>query len=246
MIQKFLFIVLSALTLTAFADVDKKKWRENFAAKNKGSQLPAGWEINATKWGVNKTSFKLEYKAEEIKKTLISGVLRVAADQATGALFFKLSKIVDLTKTPILRWCWRVNAFPKGGDGRKSRKDDQAITIYIGASDWMVKKSIAYRWETETPKGYEGNASYACGAVKVKWFCLRNRESGEGKWVIEERNIAEDFKKAFGFIPKDFVLSIGANSQHTKSESLAYIDYIEFLPVDDAKILKVVIRSPKK
>lgn len=246
MMQKILFIVLTALTLTAFAEVDKKKWRENFAAKDKENQLPAGWEINATKLGINKTSFKLEHKAEEIKKTSVTGVLKVAADQATGALFFELSKIVDLTKTPILRWRWRVNAFPKGGDGRKSHKDDQAITIYIGTSDWMLKKSIAYRWETETPKGHEGNVSYACGAVEVKWFCLRNRESGEGKWMIEERNIAEDFKKAFGFIPKDFVLSVGANSQHTKSESLAYIDYIEFLPIDDAKILKVAIRSQKK
>lgn len=64
--------------------------------------------------------------------------------------------------------------------------------------------------------------------------------------MIEERNIAEDFKKAFGFIPKEFVLSVGANSQNTKSESLAFIDYIEFLPLDKAKGVKVAMKPEKK
>jgi len=247
MIQKILFVSLVALTLNSFAEVKNKKWCEDFIAENKEGNLPEGWEINATKWGVNKTSFELKNTKEEKKAiSCLIGVLKVFADEATGALFCKPYKNVDLKKTPIIRWRWRVDTFPKGGDGRKSGSDDQAIAIYIGANDWMLKKSISYRWETETPKGYEGNTSYGGGAVKVKWFCLRNRKSGEDKWLIEERNIANDFKKAFGFVPKEFVLSIGANSQNTKSESLAYIDYIEFLPLDKAKILKIAAKSDKK
>ena len=240
MIRKILFIILTALTLTTFAEVKKEKWRENFAADKKEGNLPTGWEINATKWGVNKTSFELKNRKEEKKTSVdIIGVLKIFSDEATGALFCEPYRNVDLKKTPILRWRWRVDKFPKGGDGRKDDRDDQAIAIYIGASDWMIKKSISYRWETETPKGLAGEISYGGGAVKVKWFCLRNRESGEDKWIIEERNIAKDFKKAFGFIPKEFVLSIGANSQNTKSESLAYIDYIEFLPLEKAKNTKI-------
>ncbi|MCK4983774.1 MAG: DUF3047 domain-containing protein [Victivallaceae bacterium] len=246
MMQIFLFIILTVLTLTTFAEVEKKKWRENFAAEDKEGNLPDGWEINATKWGVNKTSFELKNKKEENHLFAAIGVLKIFSDEATGALFCEPYKNVDLNRTPILRWRWQVNTFPEGGDGRKEHKDDQAIVIYVGASDWMVKKTIAYRWETETPQGLAGDVSYAGGAVKVKWFCLRNRKSGEGKWVVEERNIAKDFKKAFGFIPKEFVLSIGANSQNTKSESLAYIDYIEFLPLDKAKGLEIALKSDKK
>lgn len=247
MIQKILFVGLTVLTLTSFAEVKNKKWCEDFVADKKEGDVPEGWAVKATKWGVNKTSFKLENKKVE-KKAVSSfiGVLKVFADKATGALFCTPHKVVDLTKTPIIRWRWRVNTFPKGGDGRKNDCDDQAIAIYIGANDWMLKKSISYRWETETPQGYEGDCSYAGGAVKVKWFCLRNQETGKGKWVIEERNVAKDFKKAFGFVPKEFALSIGANSQNTKSESLAYIDYIQFLPLDKAKTLKVAAKSDKK
>ena len=246
MTTKFLFIALISLSLISFAGKNKK-WTEDFVAGDKEGDLPHGWEINATKWGVNKTSFELDDRKEEKKAVSpIIGVLKVFADKATGALFCEPYKKVDLKKTPIIRWRWRVNKFPKGGDGRKSDSDDQAIAIYVGANDWMVKKSISYRWETNTPKGYVGNISYAGGAVQVKWFCLQNKKSGKEKWIIEERNIAKDFKKAFGFIPEEFVLSIGANSQHTKSESLAFIDYIEFLPLAKVKILKVAEKSKIK
>ena len=246
MIGKILFITLTVLTFIGFAEAGRKKWRENFTAERKEGELPDGWEVNATMWGVNKTSFELKHKKEEEPIASAIGVLKVFSNEATGALCCEPYRRVDLKKTPILRWRWKVNKFPNGGDGRDDDKDDQAIAIYIGASDWMIKKSISYRWETETPKGYIGNITYGGGAIKVKWFCLRNRKTGKGKWVIEERNIAEDFQKAFGFIPKEFVLSIGANSQNTNSESLAFIDYIEFLPIDKTKVIQVVKKSDKK
>ncbi len=244
MIRRFI-IILTGLTLTVYAEVENKHWCEDFVATGKEGDLPVGWQVKATMLGVNKTCFELKNKKEENQPASI-GVLKIFADEATGALFCEPSKTVDLKKTPVLRWRWRVKAFPKGGDGRKSNKDDQAVVIYIGANDWMINKSIAYRWETETPLGQKGNSSYAGGTVKVKWFCLRNRKSGEDKWIIEERNIAKDFKDAYGFIPKKFVLSIGANSQNTKSESIAFVDYIKFLSLDKTKKLEIAVNSDNK
>lgn len=246
MIYRIIFCFIAIVGYSSLAKKSAKNWREDFNPSAHKGKHPSGWEINATKWGVNKTSFELKSEKSKIKKDFVLGILKVFAKQATGALFFEPYKMVDLSKTPVLRWRWKVSTFPKGGDGRKSNLDDQAIVIYVGANDWMIKKSIAYRWETETPKGTEGKVDYAGGAVKVKWFCLRNRKSGENKWMIEERNIREDFKKAYGFVPKKFVISIGANSQHTKSESLAYIDFIEFIPAQKAQAIKVAARSEKK
>lgn len=244
MAYRLIVLILTLLCMLSYGQSKKKIWREDFNVKKREGDLPTGWEVKATKWGVNKTCFELKHKPEGKKiSSAVMGVLKIFADEATGALFCAPSKLVDLSKTPILRWRWRVHSFPKGGDGRKQESDDQAIVIYVGANDWMVKKSIAYRWETETPKGDSGNISYAGGAVKVKWFCLRNRKSGKGKWIIEERNIAKDFKEAFGFIPKEFALSIGANSQHTKSESLAYIDFIEFVPEKKNAKIEVAAKS---
>jgi hypothetical protein len=248
MIRKILFISLMVFVISVVNAGEKAKtWREDFEVGDRKGDLPAGWEVRGTIWGTNETSFELENKKDnKAPVDSVLGVLKVFADKATGALFCAAYKYVDLNKTPIMRWRWHVNKFPKGGDGRKSDCDDQAIAIYIGANDWMIKKSISYRWETETPQGLEGNSCYGGGAVKVKWFCLRNKKTGTGKWVTEERNIAMDFKKAYGFIPKKFVLSIGANSQNTHSKSLAFLDYIEFLPLDKEKDMKVAMKSDKK
>ncbi|MCK5843654.1 MAG: DUF3047 domain-containing protein, partial [Victivallales bacterium] len=110
-------------------------------------------------------------------------------------------------------------------------KDDQAIAIYIGVHDGILgEQAIAYRWETETPCGVSAKTRYCLGIIKVTWFCLRNKKDILGKWRVEERNIAKDFKNIFGFIPKSFALSIAANSQHTNSNTTAAIEWLELVP----------------
>jgi hypothetical protein len=243
MIRYFKNILLFAVIAAAASAHGKKdhSWREDFlkSQAKTDKKVPEGWALKATKFGVPATVFKVDENGK-----LPDGVLKVVAKKATGGLMCNPSVKVDLKKTPILRWRWRVNKLPKGADGRKSGKDDQALAIYVGASDWLKKKTIAYRWETETPKGTIGNSSYGGGIVKVKWFCLRNKESGTGKWYVEQRNIAQDFQKAFGFIPKEFALSVCANSQYTKSESQAEVDYIEFVPAESVST-KLAQRSDK-
>ena len=61
--------------------------------------------------------------------------------------------------------------------------------------------------------------------------CMRNKKAVLSRWYEEERNVVEDFKKAFGRAPQgDCALTVGANSQYSKSDTLVEIDYIEFRP----------------
>jgi len=135
---------------------------------------------------------------------------------------------IDIEKTPILRWKWRVGNLPPRGDGREAATDDQAIGIYVGSGGMLNNKSISYRWDTDTPKGAEGNVTYAGGIAKIKWYTLRNKYDPQDRWIIEERNVAEDFKKAWGYVPKDVYVSISSNSQYTAAEASADLDWIEF------------------
>jgi len=155
-------------------------------------------------------------------------VLVIDADKATATIIYDLSKKVNLKNTPVMRWTWRVKSLPAGADGRVDGKDDQAIAIYIG-SGTFTQKSIAYRWETDTPKGYEASTSYGGGLVSVKWFCVNNKTDSLDKWVTLERNIAEDYKKAYGFIPEKFAITIAGNSQYTESHTVGEILEIEFV-----------------
>ena len=108
--------------------------------------------------------------------------------------------------------------------------DDQPVSIYVGTSDGMLKKkSIAYRWENLTPQGFEGKTSYA-GILTVNYITMRDHRTPNGEWVTEERNVAEDFKRVYGKVPSEFAISIIGNSQYTQSNTVAEVDFIEFLP----------------
>ena len=66
--------------------------------------------------------------------------------------------------------------------------------------------------------------------VKVKWFSLRNQQDGDGKtFFVEQRNVAEDFKQAFGSLPGKIGIGISCNSQYTASQAQANLDWIEFV-----------------
>ncbi len=214
-------LMLVSLIVSGGATIEPVIWRENFANLPIG-KLPKNWKFEKH-LGTPKTSFKIENQ-------LNGRVLAIDAVKSSGAIV-TVPKGVDLNKTPILRWRWRAISLPPNADGRTGGKDDQAIAIYVGMNSGIFgKKTLAYRWETETPRHISAKTSYGLGMIKVNWFCLRNKYDKLGTWYTEERNIANDFKKIYGFIPKKFALSIAANSQYTVSSTKAELQWLEFVP----------------
>lgn len=200
-------------------------WKEDFrlpAAKDTSS-IPEGWKIR-NKPGTPPAVFLIEED-----KTAGISFLDMKADEASASILSRPDG-VNAEKTPVLKWSWKAFQLPKGADGREKSKDDQAIGIYVGTGSMLNNKSISYRWDTDTPKGAEGTVSYGGGIVKVKWITLRNSEDmAAGKWLVEERNWAEDFNKAWGFYPEKIYLSVSCNSQYTNSKAEAGLAWIEFL-----------------
>lgn len=164
-------------------------------------------------------------------------VLRMTSDKATATL--KGGKLdVDLAKTPIMRWRWKVITLPEGADGRDGKLDDQAIGLYVSTGSMLRQKCVAYRWETDTPTGVTGRAKYAGGIVSILWDCKRNKDDlanlpdADG-WLIDSANVAEDFKKAFDEVPSSIGLGISCNSQFTGTRAEALLDWVEFLPAEE-------------
>jgi len=211
-------VLATAIPILAAAATHPPAWREDFR------ELPKGAEIKG-KPGTPDAKFE----AADAKETEDGRVLRMTADKASASFFIPIEG-VDLRKTPVLRWRWRVTEFPAGADGREAATDDQAIGIYLGIGGMFGKTSLAYRWETDTPVSTTGRASYAAGIVKVHWIALRNKDSG-GKFTIEERNVAADWKSMVGSgAPKSITLSVSCNSQYTGAKAAAELDWIEFRP----------------
>lgn len=215
--------VFAADVSTSASDATDTAWKENFEdLTQKGDvYLPKDWVVKG-KPGTPLATFSVINDGKGEKS-----YLHMEADRASGTLITQVG-VVDLTKTPVLKWRWRVLELPEGGDGREKSKDDQAIGIYVGTGSTLNNKSVSYRWDTVTPKDAEGDAAYGAGAVKVKWITLQDKDSAPvGKWVTEERNIAEDFTKAWGFCPSKVYVSVSCNSQYTGSRAAADLDWIE-------------------
>lgn len=230
-VRQIVAAVLTAVLITGVVAAPsdngyKVGWKVTFSLPD--NQSSGGfdkklWEAGGTKIGVDEPT----YVVEKCEDSATGAALTVASVDATGALMCQPK--VDLNKYPVMRWKWRAITLPKGADGRDPKKDDQAMVIYIGAKSFLKNKSISYRWETETPVGITGKATYGGGLVQVWYEVLENKENHVGEWVVEERNVRDDFKKVYGYVPDEFALSIGANSQYTESSSKAQIEYIEFI-----------------
>ncbi len=200
-------------------------WREDFVSASAldKTAVPKGWKLEK-KLGARPAIFSVKREGKEG-----FSFLHMEADRASASLITKVDN-VSLDKTPIMRWRWRATALPRGADGRVKAKDDQAIGIYVGTGILLNNKSVSYRWDTETPKGAEGDCAYGLGVIKIKWYTLRSKEdAGNGRWFTEERNVAEDFKKAWGFYPGTVYLSFSCNSQYTGSRAAADLEWIEFI-----------------
>ena len=219
------FSVFSALPLFAADGLRITFSPETYSKKTK---LPEKWHLQG-KLFTAKPDYEIVFD-----KALNTNVLRVTTDKASGAILYDITGV--LQKYPVMRWKWRVDALPKGADGRYPDVDDQAISLYVGVGR-ISTNSVSYRWDTETPKQSRGNVAYGAGMVKVDWLTLRNKEDLVGVWHTDQVNAAEDLKRICGgkLPDHDVALSICTNSQYTKSRVQADVAWIEFLPLEALK-----------
>jgi hypothetical protein len=107
---------------------------------------------------------------------------------------------VDLSRTPILAWSWRVDAYPALGDGRRRESDDEPAQVYVlfpgkGLAGRVQPRILGYTWET-VPEA--GTFYHSPKNDDTRVFVLRSRRDGQGVWTSEARDVAGDFEKAFG------------------------------------------------
>lgn len=199
-------------------------WREDFQLMS--GKVPRGWRMEGTKLFINDTSFQVADNPDEGPG---GKLLVIEAREATGTIV--TMPLADLARYPVLRWKWRVRQLAPGADGRNKDLDDQAVAVYFGAGGVLNRKSVGYRWETETPIGTVGKTSYGAGVISVKYTCLRNKTSPLDTWIVEEVDAAAAFREAYGYLPgpDEYVVSVNANSQYTGSHSIAEIAFIELV-----------------
>jgi hypothetical protein len=133
---------------------------------------------------------------------------------------------VNVYKTPILTWKWRVFKLPKGADVEDNTRNDVAASIYV-VWDFghilfkKVPKSVRYIWGTSEPKG----AVFSKFFGNQKIVVLKSGPADEGKWITFHRNIIKDYEHLFGDKPPKAPLAILILSDGNNTHSRVKADY---------------------
>jgi hypothetical protein len=205
-------------TAWAASEVVVEDWKDH-ALGSRG--IPKGWK--AMGWG--KPNYDLFTIAGEGSTRSLHLLSR--ADSTTIAK--ELGGRVDLKQTPILEWSWKVVALPRGGDARRAATDDEAGQIYViwrRFPEMVRSRIIGYLWDTSAPVG-EIVKSQKTGTVT--YVIVRSGPSELGRWLTEQRNVADDFRKIYGEAPDNpDAVAVAIDSDDTRSSAEAYIGPILF------------------
>jgi hypothetical protein len=183
-----------------------------------GKGLSARWE-------------KKVFKGETVyERTIEEGRPGVKADSrsSASALIYHIS--LDPKTYPRLSWSWKISHTIRKGDERTKEGDDYAARVYVVFPSVLFWKTRAvnYIWANRLPQGAFLPNAYTGNAVMV---AVESGDRNAGKWMNEERNLVEDYRRAFGEDPpKVGAVAIMTDTDNTGEEAVAWYGAIRFLP----------------
>lgn len=163
-----------------------------------GASAAGGGEVftpqEVVTWEQRTFTGPVEYRATEI-----DGREAVHATcDGNGATALYLAKEIDLTRTPILEWSWRIERTFGDIDETSKAGDDYPARLYAvydgGWRRWRTE-AVNYVWASALPEGSTWPNAYTSRARMV---ALRSGTDRTGEWVTERRNLVDDFRELHG------------------------------------------------
>ena len=212
-----------------------------------GEQPPAPWRVVGIPGGkIPLTSFSM-VKQDGIK------VVRIEARQSYGNLVHALAGAPVPAPGQQLRWRWRLDRpLPAADLGRKAGDDspvkvcalfDQPLDrlslvdrtllrlARAASAESLPSATLCYVWDARLPAGTVLSNAYT---GRVKLMVLDSGEQRLGEWSVHSRDLALDFRLAFGgegdTVPPWTAVLVGADADNTGGSSLAFVGDIGFGP----------------
>ncbi|MDB5869649.1 MAG: hypothetical protein JWP96_1981 [Polaromonas sp.] len=179
-------------------------------------------------------------------------VLRVQTDHSYANLVHDLPNLV-LTPAMQLHWRWRLDQPLRQADLRHREGDDSPLKVcalfdmpieQLGfvernllragrsvTGEKLPGATLCYVWDATLPSGTLLDNAFS---HRVRMMVLDSGEQHLGQWVPHARDLAADFRRAFGnqgaaLPPLEGVL-VGADSDNTGDRSLGYVGDITLSP----------------
>jgi len=207
-----LILILSAISLSAFAI----QFPKIFQFKRKSALKK--WEEKIFKGRVLYT----------VKLGESDGYLNAYSKDAASGILYKIR--FDPKEKPMVSWKWKVLKFPNKQAATPETKgwleqDDYAARFYVifPRFSFTMTKALEYVWARDIPEGTVISSPYS---NNIKIIVAESGSSLFKKWVKEERNVYEDFRKAFNSKPGE-VGAIAIMTDTDNSQSTAEANYDE-------------------
>jgi hypothetical protein len=210
-----------------------------FSAAAAGQALPDGWKPLTFKKVPRHTSYELVRDETGI-------VVKARSESSASGLIKEIR--IDPKEYPFVRWRWKADNLLQKSDVRRKEGDDYPARLYITFEYDPDKASftkklkykagqaifgtipigaINYIWDGTTPTGTIVDNAFTDFA---KMIVVRSGPAHLGRWVQEERNIYEDYKKAFEEEPPMINgVAIMTDTDNTREAATAYYGDIQFL-----------------
>ena len=210
-----------------------------FSKEQAGEGIPTDWKPLFFKKIERHTIYTLVKDGETV-------VIKAVADSSASGLIREIR--INPGEYPIVQWRWKVSNILKKADVHKKEGDDYPARIYITFEydpsklgffakakyetvrlfygQYPPLAAINYIWEGRAPVGTIVPNPYTDRAMMI---VVETGESKVNQWVCEERNLFEDYKKAFdGNPPMISGVAIMTDTDNTGESATAFYGDILF------------------
>ncbi|MGR9000059.1 MAG: DUF3047 domain-containing protein [Gammaproteobacteria bacterium] len=176
-------------------------------------------------WEPKKFKGQTKYQLVDLAGTRV--LKAESADSASGLI---KEQRIDLQKTPVMNWRWRIENRLGNLNEQTKSGDDYAARVYVvvsgGLAFWRTR-AINYVWASTSPKGKIWPNAFAGNHAMM--IALRSSRDQTGTWYTEKRNILADLKQQFGEdIPYIDAIAIMTDTDNTHGKATAYYGDIYF------------------
>ncbi|MCE2781598.1 DUF3047 domain-containing protein [Limnohabitans sp.] len=201
---------------------------------------------------------KADIPATRFELTEVQGerALKVSTRASYGTWVHDLPQ-VDAGR---LQWRWRLDQPLTGGKGvadiLTKPGDDAALKVCVMfdhplssvpflertllriarnlSGEDLPAATLCYVWDSVHPVGLQGANPYT---QRVRFITLQGKGAPLAQWLTENRDVAADFARLFAdelpagsAVPKVRAVLIGADSDNTGAESLAWVRSVAWIP----------------
>jgi hypothetical protein len=217
---------------------------------NLAQGVPQGWEPLVLMRKKKVTEYSMVHDQETGRN-----VLHAYADKASSGLRHEVN--LDPLRQPWLNWSWKAGNLIKSADNTQRESEDSPVRIVLAFDGDRSKLSfmdtilfdtaklvsghefpyatLIYIWENKAPKE---TIIANSRTSRIQMLVAESGPANVGKWVHYQRNIVDDYVKAFGEPPGRLIgVGVLTDTDNTEEQVQAWYGDIRLLRQENAAIM---------